>query len=68
MAIELNMDGKFIFDDQISELIELGNLTPGTNKEWMKKQIAKGAPTTQVKPVRILDTPEKEEFFKSRIC
>lgn len=56
--VEMNKIGK----------IELGNLTPGTNKEWMKKQIAKGAPTTQVKPVRILDTPEKEEFFKSRIC
>ena len=56
--VEMNKIGK----------IELGNLAPGTNKEWMKKLIARGAPTTQVKPVRILDTKEKEDFFLSRVC
>lgn len=43
--------------------IEVGNLRFGTSKEWMKERIRRGAPGTQVKPVRILDTPEKEEFF-----
>ena len=43
--------------------VTIRNLKNGTNKSWMKKLIEGGAPTTQVKPVRILDTPEKEEFF-----
>lgn len=47
--------------------VEVGNLQYGTNKDWMKKKIANGAPTIQVKPIRILDTEEKEEFFLDKV-
>ena len=47
--------------------IQIRNLKYGTNKVWMEKQVAKGVPPSQVKPVRILDTPEKMDFFLSAI-
>lgn len=40
----------------------------GTNKAWMQKKIQEGVSPSQVKPVRILDTPEKMEFFLNRIA
>ncbi len=43
------------------------NQEPGTQKAWAAMQISKGVSSAQVKPVRILDTPVKEEFFKNRI-
>ena len=43
------------------------NQEPGTQKAWAAMQISKGVSSAQVKPVRILDTPAKEEFFKNRI-
>ena len=43
------------------------NQKPGTHEEWRLSRIQKGTAPTQVKPVRILDSPEKEEFFMSRI-
>lgn len=51
---------------------ELGTLTllnqePGTHAAWKKHMVEKGTAPQQVKPVHILDTPEKEEFFLSRI-
>ena len=49
--------------DQIS----LGSLKYGSNREYMEKLIAKGIPSTQVKPIRIIDNKEKEQFFLQRI-
>lgn len=47
--------------------IRIRNQVPGTHAAWVEKQVAKGTPASTVKPVRILDTAEKEEFFLSRI-
>lgn len=47
--------------------IQLENQQPGTHHAWIQAQVDRGAPVGQVKPVRILDTPAKEEFFLSRI-
>lgn len=47
--------------------IELKNQQPGTHHAWIQAQIDRGAPSGQIKPVRILDTPVKEEFFLSRV-
>lgn len=47
--------------------IKLENQQPGTHDAWTQRMIDGGAPTGQVKPVRILDTPAKEEFFLSRV-
>lgn len=40
---------------------------PGTHQEWWERKVAAGASADQVKPVKILDTPEKKEFFRGRI-
>jgi hypothetical protein len=47
--------------------VEIDNQEPGTHKAWADQLIANGAPFSQVKPVRILDTPAKEEHFLNRI-
>lgn len=43
--------------------LEIRNIKPGTNLAWRKKKAEAGAPITQVKPVRFLDTDEKLAFF-----
>ena len=43
------------------------NLTPGTFEEWKTYKVAKGAPESQVKPVKNLDTEEKSKFFYDRL-
>lgn len=48
-------------------MLKIRNQKPGTHKEWADALIASGRPVTQVKPVRIIDSPEKEEFFLSRV-
>lgn len=45
---------------------EIVNQRPGTHDEWKAARIAKGTAPTQVKPVRLLDSEEKKEFFLSR--
>ena len=48
--------------------LQIENLKFGTQEEWRKKQVKeKGTAITQYKPVRILDTEEKKEFFLSKI-
>ena len=47
--------------------LEIKNLKPGTNREWMDERVRNGASDVQIKPVRILDTPEKEAFFMERL-
>ena len=47
--------------------IEIKNQQPGTHAAWIEKQAEKGTPVSTIKPVRILDTAEKEEFFLSRV-
>ena len=39
----------------------------GTHKEWQEYKIKNGAPPSQVKPVKNLDTQEKYDFFTKRI-
>jgi len=43
------------------------NQKTGTFAEWKEYKVSKGASQEQVKPVTILDTEEKREFFLSRI-
>ena len=40
---------------------------PGSHDEWKNARIAAGASESQVKPMRLLDTDDKREFFISRI-
>ena len=43
------------------------NQIPGTHDTWREQRVKAGASVDQVKPVRILDTDEKLEFFLSRV-
>lgn len=40
---------------------------PGSHEEWKRARVAAGATEDQVKPVHILDTEDKREFFLSRV-
>ena len=42
-------------------------LEKGTYGEWRKKLQAQGKSTNQIKPVTVINTPEKKEFFFSHI-
>lgn len=57
---------QFVDIDEIGR-ITIENQQPGTHRAWADSLVAGGAPITQIKPVRILDTPPKMEFFTSRI-
>ena len=47
--------------------ITIQNQRPGTHAEWAEMRVAGGTAPTQVKPVRILDTEQKMDFFLSRL-
>lgn len=47
--------------------VEIANLKPGTNAEWIHNKEQTGTSVAQIKPVRILDSDEKKEFFNARI-
>ena len=47
--------------------IVIENQRPGTHAKWREIQQSKGTPVSTYKPVRILDTDAKEEFFKGNI-
>ena len=47
--------------------VMIGNLEYGAQQAWADMKVKGGAPVSTVKPVRILDTPEKEEFFLNRL-
>ena len=57
----------FFNEKELGEMV-IENLKFGTQDEWKKKQVKeKGTAVTQYKPVRILDSEEKKEFFMKRI-
>ena len=48
--------------------MQIKNQEPGTHAEWRKRMMkVKDIAEFQSKPVRVIDTPEKEEFFLSRV-
>jgi hypothetical protein len=47
--------------------ISISNLKPGTQDEYIERRVKKGAPVTQVKPIRVLTREEDITFYKSRI-
>ena len=61
---EINVRYKII--QEIGKIV-IRNLKAGSQEEWKIKRISEGTPMTQYKPVRILDSKEKEDFFMSRI-
>ncbi len=47
--------------------ITIQNQIPGTHAEWKELRISMGTAPTQVKPVRLLDSDDKIDFFLSRV-
>jgi hypothetical protein len=47
--------------------VQIANLKPGTNAEWIRIREESGTSASTIKPVRILDTDEKKEFFRAGI-
>ena len=64
---EINVRYAHFYDLMQLGAITVGNLEPGTNKAWMRRKIEQGVSASQVKPVRVLDTPEKFAFFSERV-
>jgi len=64
---EINVRYEYFYNTQGMDALVIRNLQPGTNKAWMQKKIGEGVSPSQVKPVRILDNPEKMEFFLSHV-
>ena len=58
------------FDMQKMNLIgkiKIKNLKPGTQDAYIERLVKKGAPITQVKPVRILNKDDSKDFYLDRI-
>ena len=64
---DINVRYKHFTDREVLGKVEIANLKPGTNAEWIKNKEEAGTSVSQIKPVRILDTDEKKEFFNKHV-
>jgi hypothetical protein len=64
---EVNIRYAHFTDRSMMGKVKVVNLENGTNEKWVQSLVDKGVSVAQAKPVRILDTPEKEEFFLPKI-
>ena len=53
--------------DRVLDRMRLMFVRPGTFAEYRERIIAGGTLSNQIKPVRMLNTPERKEFFLSRV-
>ena len=65
---DVNTSYRFYEGNNLIDPPVILNQRPGTHEEWRQMKIAAHASPDQVKPVRILDTAEKREFFLGRTC
>ncbi|MBR0308228.1 MAG: GH3 auxin-responsive promoter family protein [Mogibacterium sp.] len=64
---EINVRYAHFNDRGVLGKVEIANLEPGSNAKWISIKEDAGTSVSQIKPVRILDTDEKKEFFSSRL-
>lgn len=64
---EINVRYEHFNDRGVLGKVEIVNLEPGTNAEWIRLREESGTSVSQIKPVRILDTDDKKEFFNAKI-
>ena len=64
---EINIRYQHFTDRGMLGKVQIVNLEPGTNAEWISIVEDGGTSVSQIKPVRILDTDAKKEFFNARI-
>ena len=67
MLKKINPRFEVFFNEAELGEMTIHNLEYGTQERWKKSRTDAGAVESTYKPVRILDTPEKEEFFLSSV-
>ena len=67
MLREINVRYQHFCDRGVLGRIALANLKPGTNADWIRIREEAGTSASTIKPVRILDSGEKEKFFMEGI-
>lgn len=64
---KINVRYQHFTDRGVLGKIVIADLEPGTNAEWMRIREENGTSASTIKPVRIIDTDDKKEFFTARI-
>jgi hypothetical protein len=64
---QINVRYQHFCDRGVLGKLALANLKTGTNAEWIRIREESGTSASTIKPVRILDTDEKKEFFEAGI-
>ena len=64
----INVRYEHFTDRGVLGKVKIVNLEPGANAAWIRnKEKASGTSVSTIKPVRVLDTDEKKEFFRAQI-
>ena len=64
---KINVRYQHFTDRGVLGKIVIADLEPGANAEWMRIREENGTSASTIKPVRIIDTDDKREFFAARI-
>jgi len=64
---KINVRYEHFTDRGVLGKVVIADLKPGTNAEWMRIREENGISASTIKPVRIIDTDDKREFFAARI-
>lgn len=64
---KINVRYEHFTDRGVLGKVVIADLEPGTNAEWMRIREENGTSASTIKPVRIIDTDDKRDFFTARI-
>ena len=64
---KINVRYEHFTDRGVLGKVVIADLEPGTNAEWMRTREENGTSASTIKPVRIIDTDDKRDFFTARI-
>lgn len=64
---EINVRYQHFCDRGVLGKVTVANLKQGTNAEWIRFREEAGTSASTIKPVRMLDTDDKKEFFNAGI-
>jgi hypothetical protein len=64
---KINVRYQHFTDRGVLGKIVIADLEPGTNAEWMRIREENGTSASTIKPVRIIDSDDKREFFTAKI-
>lgn len=64
---KINVRYQHFTDRRVLGKVVIADLEPGTNAEWMRIREENGTSASTIKPVRIIDSDDKREFFTAKI-